>query len=68
MKKLLAIIGICACAGCQTITVDPVQSWEGHFYTTNEVHQAIQKLELKKGQSVWILSDSTLSRVLKNVK
>ena len=63
-----AIVTACAllAAGCVSIAVDPVHQWEGHYYTAEEVKAAVESLSLHKGESVWILSDSTLSRVLKN--
>lgn len=53
-------------SGCYTVTIDPIEKWEGHFFSENEALKALDNFKLKKGQSVWILSNSTLSRVLKN--
>lgn len=61
---------IATMTGCisSEIVVEPTRQWEGHFYTTNEVQFATQRMQLNEGESVWILSNSTLKRVLKNVK
>lgn len=66
MKTIVALLGFLLMAGCTTVTIDPVSSWEGHYYTESEVQAAIENMKLNKNQSVWILSDSTLMRVLKN--
>ena len=65
MKAITTACALLA-TGCVSITVDPVRQWEGHYYTTEEVKAAVESLSLHKGESVWILSDSTLARVLKN--
>lgn len=65
MKAIATACALLA-AGCISIVVDPVRQWEGHYYTAEEVKVAVESISLHKGESVWILSDSTLARVLKN--
>jgi len=64
----LLLLKAAGCAHEKSIVIDPVQPWEGHFYTAEEFHQKTECLNLSKKQSVWVLSDRTLSRVLKNLK
>ena len=54
--------------GCKTddIVIDPVKSWEGHYYTKEEFFSKTSTLTLDKKESVWVLSNRTLKRVLKN--
>ena len=40
--------------------------WEGHFYTTNDFVKAASTIHLEKGESVWVLSNKTLLKVLEN--
>lgn len=69
MKAFFAIVLAMLLAGCATQpVVEPTEVWEGHFYNTNQVQEAVQKMQLKDKQSVWILSNTTLKRLLTNVK
>ncbi len=69
MRVIFAIVLAMLLAGCATQpVVEPTEVWEGHFFSTNQVQEAIQKIQLKDKQSVWILSNTTLKRLLTNVK
>ena len=66
--KVIMLSALVFAAGCRTqeIVVDPVQSWEGHFMTVEEFREKTADIELQKNQSIWVLSNNTLKRVLKN--
>lgn len=66
MKKLLLAASISLLAGCFTPTINVVKPWEGHYYTAEEAKSSLEELQLEEGESVWILSNRTLKRVLKN--
>ena len=70
MKYYILALCLLVAAGCTTVTVniDPVKSWEGHYLTTNDFYKATSDISLEKGESIWVLSDRTLNRVLKNIK
>lgn len=72
MKNTIILLVVLICtltSGCITsVTVDPVKSWEGHYMTTNDFYQATQNIQLDKNESIWVLSDKTLNRVLKNIE
>ena len=36
--------------------------------TTNDFYKATSNMQLEEGESVWVLGNRTLKRVLKNVK
>lgn len=71
MKKLIAI-SIMMLSGCISISYEPkievVKPYEGHFMTTNDFYNATKEIQLEKGESIWVLSNRTLKRVIKNVK
>ena len=68
--KYLAIAMLILAAGCinMTVNVDPVKSWEGHYKSTNDFYKATKDIQLENDESIWVLSDKTLNRVLKNVE
>ena len=70
MKVLAAVAAILLIAGCRTPypIVEPTQAWEGHYFDKAAAEDAARKITLDEGQSVWILSNSTLKRLLINVK
>ena len=49
-----------------TPEVYPTKSWEGHFKTVEDFRKNTERMELKRGESVWVLSNRTLERVLKD--
>lgn len=57
-------------SGCISIKTGPVvetvRPWEGHYYTTNDFNKATQTIELNEGESIWVLSNRTLTRLLQN--
>lgn len=62
------IILICALlfSGCITnIEVPTTKSWEGRYDSVEDINKIIKTIELQKNESVWILSNSTLKRLLK---
>lgn len=68
MKKCIAILFLMMAVGCINAnpTVETVKPWEGHFFTTEEAKANVESMQLEENESVWILSNRTLKRVLKN--
>lgn len=52
--------------GCisKDIQVYSTKSWEGHFFDVEEAKQKLDNAELSKGESIWILSNKTFTRVI----
>lgn len=66
MKKTLAFLLLAA--GCaSTPKVETTKQWEGHYFNRNDAKAAVESIVLEKNESVWILSNSTLKRLLTNV-
>lgn len=69
MKKLsILCIFSMLFSGC--LTKDPViestKQWEGHYYDVTSLTNAIEKMQLDKDESIWMMSNHTLNRLLKN--
>lgn len=71
-KTFVIILSIATLAtGCKApdvIEVHPTKAWEGHYFTQEELFEATAGMKLEKGESVWVLSNRTLSRVLKEIQ
>ena len=52
-------------SGCTTVTVNTTESWEGHYYDVEQARKALDDAELRKKESIWIISNNTLKRLLK---
>ena len=69
MKKLsiLCIFSVLF-TGCLTKnpTIESTKPWEGHYYDIASLTNAIEKMQLDKDESIWIMSNYTLNRLLKN--
>lgn len=68
MKTILTSIIIICLTGCitkQQPVVEATKQWEGHYFTAEEFQKGTESLKLEKNESVWVLSDRTLARVLK---
>ena len=69
MKKAI-VIALAFFVGCIQIqpTVQTTKTYEGHFYDKSSAEEAVKSAQLQKGESIWILSNDTLKRVLKNCR
>lgn len=66
MKYLIAIACIML-TGCMTQPkIEPTSQWEGHFYSFDELKSKIDGQKLEDKQSIWLLSNTTLKRLLKD--
>ena len=70
MRCFSLIIGILAAfaAGCTSVEVPVVEPWEGRYSTVEEFRAKTDGLELKPGESVWVLSNGTMYRLLRKVE
>lgn len=72
MKKLITILAFGLVSGCintkPDITVQTVKTWEGHYVSVQQMLDNTKNMELEKGESIWVLSNNTLYRLLSNVK
>lgn len=74
MKKLFQtfafLILLFLANGCinNKIEITSTKSWEGHYYTVDEFQTKTDGIQLDKDETIWVLSNTTLSRVLKNMK
>ena len=63
---IIATIILTLCIGCTSISIQTTKNWEGHFMSTNDFHKATSNIQLEENETVWVLSNRTLKRVLKN--
>ena len=67
--KLLACAALTAVlGGCTSIEAPTVRPWEGRYETKAAAAEAVEKMDLKKGESVWMLSNATMKRLIKETK
>ena len=70
MKLIVAIMLSVILAGC--ITIEPVventKQWENHYMTVEDFHAKTKDIKLDKDESIWVLSNYTLNRLLKNTR
>lgn len=58
----------CGCVSSNDISIQPTRTWENHYTSVKDFKAGTACIELQKGESIWVLSNSTLKRVLKNVE
>lgn len=69
MTKIAAICLVTVLTGCaHQANVQTTKQWEGHYKDVETFKKQTDSMQLEKGESVWVLSDRTLSRVLKNIE
>lgn len=66
MIKALLFAILLLVVGCYSTKVETTKQWEGHYFTVDEMHNATKDMTLDKNESIWILSNNTLKRLLKN--
>lgn len=64
--KSLAFASLCILCGCASakIQLQTTKAWEGHYFTESSFYEATRDIELEKGESIWVLSNQSLKRVL----
>ena len=68
MNRILALSCFLLLYGCATTpVVEPTKQWEGHYFSKQDAVAAVENIELGKNESIWIVSNSTLKRLLNNV-
>jgi len=68
MKHLTFLI-LCLASGCiHTIEIQHTKKWEGHYVDVESFKKATDDMQLDKDESVWVLSNKTLNRILKNTE
>ena len=70
MKKTFIFILLAfAISGCITkSTIESTKTWEGHYYTVDELNDKVDTIKLDKDESMWLMSNHTLNRLLKNTR
>jgi len=70
MMKYVVAISLMFIVGCIEMnpTIYTTKQYEGHYYSKESIEEAVKAINLQKNESVWILSNTTLKRVLKNNK
>ena len=70
MKKTVIFILLAfAISGCTTKpTIESTKPWEGHYYTVDELKDKVDTIKLDKDESMWLMSNHTLNRLLKNTR
>ena len=64
----LALVAAAALAGCQTPEIQAAKPYEGRYSSSESLTKAAASVEFAKGEQVWLLSASTLKRILKNTE
>lgn len=69
MKKIVIFaVLIALITGCRTTEIPVAEPWEGRYSTVDEFRHKTEGIELKNGQSIWVLSNGTMYRLLKKVE
>lgn len=61
---IMAVAAALLVCGCTTIEVHATKSWEGRYSDRKSAEKAVSRIELGRNESVWILSNETLKRIL----
>lgn len=68
MPVLAAAFILAGVAGCSSpaveIDLQTTRQWEGHYYKAEDFYAATRSVALERGESIWVLSNRTLERVL----
>jgi len=70
MKKTFIFIALAiAVNGCMTEPkVESTKPWEGHYYNVDDLKDKASTIKLDKDESMWLISNHTLNRLLKNTR
>jgi len=72
MKRFLTALAIAIITGCisveHNVVIESAKTYEGHYMTVEEFKKGTESMQLQSGESVWVLSNVTLKRLLKNTE
>lgn len=68
IKTMILIVLASLLCGCVTdkIEVQTTRPWEGHYMTSQTFYMSTTNIVLEKDESIWVLSNRTLNRLLQN--
>jgi DNA-binding PadR family transcriptional regulator len=52
----------------KTLEIPVVESWEGRYSTVKEFQEKTKDINLRDGQSIWVISNGTMYRILKKAE
>lgn len=61
---IISCITLCGCIS--NVNVEPTKPWENHYFTVEDFKKSTRNISLDENESIWVLSNTTLSRLLKN--
>ena len=65
LKIFSIIMSLGLIIGCQSIEIKTTNNWEGHYFTVQEFNERTKDIKLNKKESIWVLSNDTLYKLLK---
>jgi hypothetical protein len=68
MKYIFTVCCILFLVGCTNVSIQTTKKWEGHCMTVEDFKSATSNIALEADESIWVLSNRTLKRVLKNTE
>ena len=69
MNKIIISLALAtSLVGCMTEPkIEVTKPWEGHCYTIEKLKEKVDNMQpLDDGESIWLMSNHTLNRLLKN--
>ena len=65
--RIIVAIACMLLVGCITEPkIETTSPWEGHYYSFDELKSKTEGQQLEEKQSIWLLSNTTLKRLLKD--
>ena len=65
--KIIVTASCLFLVGCITEPkIETTSPWEGHYYSFDELKSKVENQQLEEKQSIWLLSNTTLKRLLKD--
>lgn len=68
MKIVLAAASALILCGCMTKEpqIESTKQWENHYFTVEQFKNGTKDILLDKDETIWVLSNTTLNRLLQN--
>lgn len=69
--KMIAMLSLAhTLSGCMTEepTIQATKPWESHYMNERDFLEGTRNIRLERNESIWVLSNATLSRLIKDLK
>jgi len=65
----ICLLLLCGCIhDVDSIAIMTTHQWENHYFSVEEFKAGTAQMQLDRGESIWVMSNTTFKKILDEVK